>query len=144
MKTFSDITSHLNIADRKPSIAQVRTDFVTWGKTNRSMRQRIRVQLWLDSDDQNDRIVVSADVVLNIKKKAPEKGVDMNFEIRHYSGYDAIKRCLTTSHPEQYLRIDGQSSPADIKSMYDSLFEQIGCMELSGNSVPGCIDYKAA
>ncbi|MBQ0600922.1 hypothetical protein J7S78_14075 [Klebsiella oxytoca] len=145
MKNFSDIISYLNISNRKPSIGQVRSDVTSWGKTNRSSRHRVKITLWLDSEDKDDRIVISGEVVLNIKKTAPEKGVDLNIDVHHYSGYDKDKRKLTTSHPEQYFRIDGQTNPDDVKSFYVSLCEQIGALELDDRySFPGLKDYKAA
>lgn len=145
MKNYSDITSYLNISDRKPLIGQVRNDVISWGKTNRSSRHRVKITLWLDSDDKDDRVVISGEVVLNIKKTAPEKGVDLNIEVNHYSGYDKDKRKLTTSHPDQYFRIDGQSNHDDVKSFYYSLREQIGTLELDERySFPGLKDYRAA
>ncbi|HFZ2371326.1 TPA: hypothetical protein ACIJ1B_001739 [Escherichia coli] len=145
MKRFSDITTYLNISDRKPSLGQVRNDVTSWGRTNRSSRHRVKITLWLDSDDKEDRVVISGEVVLNIKKTAPEKGVDLNIEVHHYSGYDKVKRKLTTSHPEKYFRIDGQTNPEDVKTFYASLCEQIDTLEFNERySFPGLKDYRAA
>lgn len=145
MKSFSDLTSYLNISNRKPSIGQVSNNVTSWGKTNRSSRSRVKVTLWLDSEDKNDRVVISGEVILNIKKTAPEKNVDLNIEVHHCSGYDEVNRRLTTSHPEKYFRIDGQTHPDDVKSFYASLCEQIDTLEYyECYSFPGVKDYRAA
>lgn len=143
MKNFSDLLTYLNISDRTPNIGQVSSDVISWGKTNRSSRTRIKVTLWLDSNDNNDRVVIFGQVVLNIKRTAPEKNVDFNLEIHHHSDFDSVKRRFQTSHPEQYFRIDGQNSPDHVKSFYSSFFEQIDMMERDESyQIPGIKDYK--
>ncbi|EOC0011631.1 hypothetical protein ACI0X9_003316 [Cronobacter turicensis] len=139
MNSFASILTTLNIADRKPSLGQVRTDVISWGKSNRSTRQRVRITLWLDSEDRNDRIVLDIDVVLNNKKTAPEKGVDICLDIRHFSDFDPVKRKLLTSHPEQYHRIDGVANPEDVKNLYASFVEQINLLVPNESFYVPCI-----
>lgn len=145
MKTYSDLVNHIGVADRKPSLGQIRTSITDWGKRNRSVRQRVTLTLWLDSEDRNDRIVISAEVVLNTRKTGPEKGVDLNLEVHHYSDYDPVKRRLTKSHPERYFRIDGRSEADAVNAIYMAFREQIsGLQRVTDYHVPGIEDYKAA
>lgn len=145
MENFFDITSFMNITERTPSIGQVKTGITDWGKRNQTSRATKGITLWLDSHDNNDRVVVSVNVILNLKKTAPEKGVDLSIDIHHYSDFDPIKRRFTKSHPEQYFRIDGNTHPDSVKSMYLSFCEQINALMPDDRyNVPGIKDYIAA
>ncbi len=145
MKTFSDIVNHMNVSNHKITIAQVRRTITDWGKRNNLVRSVVKYQIWLDREDNNDRVVISGEVILNNKKTGPEKGVDMPMEIHHYSDFDSVKRTFTKCHPEQYLRINGQENPADVKSMYQSLGEVIEGMVINENyRVPGMTEYLPA
>ncbi|WP_407266476.1 hypothetical protein [Morganella morganii] len=77
MKTFSDIVNHMNLNNHNITIAQVRKTVTSWGKRNTLVRSVVKYQVWLDSNDNNDRVVISGEVILNNKKTGPEKGVDM-------------------------------------------------------------------
>ncbi|ELY4881584.1 hypothetical protein ACLI07_23680 (plasmid) [Providencia huaxiensis] len=145
MKTFSDIVNHMNLNNHNITIAQVRKTVTSWGKRNTLVRSVVKYQVWLDSNDNNDRVVISGEVILNNKKTGPEKGVDMPMEIHHYSDFDTVKRTFTKSHPEQYFRIDGLENPADVKSMYQSLGKVIEGMVINESfRVPGMTEYLPA
>lgn len=139
MNSFSSILTALNIADRTPSLGQVKTDIINWGKSNRGSRQRDRITLWLDSSDNNDRIILEIDVVLNLKKNAPEKGVDLCLDIRHVSDFDPVKRSFTTVHPDRFIRIDGQTNSEDVKRIYTTFVEQIGLLVLNEKFYVPCV-----
>ena len=107
MKTLQDILNFAGITNHNITLASVENDVTSWGRTGRSSRPKDKYTVWFDAPDNNDRIVISFSTVLTPKRTAPEKRMDLNIQVSHYSIWDDIKRTFTESHPERWVRIDG-------------------------------------
>ncbi len=109
MRSLTELLAIAGVTSHKLTILTIRKNTTNWGIRGRSVRSAPRYTVWYDTEDQNDRIVLTFETILNTKKTAPEKRVDLNIQISHYSDWDPVTRRLTVSHPERYLKVDGMA-----------------------------------
>ncbi|EPJ3803396.1 hypothetical protein AB7W88_02555 [Providencia vermicola] len=107
MHTLAELLRYAGITSHKRTLLSIRQHTTNWGRSGRGVRQKPRYTVWYDTEDNNDRIVFTFEAVLNLKRTAPEKLADIDIQISHYSGWDPVKRRLTVTHPERYLKVDG-------------------------------------
>lgn len=115
MQTLTELLSYAGVTSHKLTLLSIRDYTTNWGRSGRGIRNRPRYTVWYDTEDRNDRIVFTFETVLNIKKTAPEKLVDIEIQISHCSDWDPVARKLTVSHPERFLRVDGMAEGATEK-----------------------------
>ncbi|MEI9747405.1 MULTISPECIES: hypothetical protein [Morganellaceae] len=123
MHTLSDLLHYAGVTSHKLTLLSIRDYNACWGRTGRAIRPFPRYTVWYDTEDQNDRIVFTFEAVLNTNRTAPEKLADISIQISHHSDWDPVKRKLTVSHPERFLKVDGMAVGAAEKTK--SLWKEI-------------------
>lgn len=89
-KSLSELMTSVGKTDaHKVSIVQVKTGVTSWGRKNQSSRPTAEYQIWMDTPDNDSRIVLKLNFVLSSRRNQPEKNAPLNIEISQYANWDS-------------------------------------------------------
>lgn len=92
-KSLSELMTSVGKTDaHKVSIVEVKTGVTSWGRKNQSSRPTAEYQIWMDTPDNDSRIVLKLNFVLSSRRNQPEKNAPLNIEISQYANWDTVKR----------------------------------------------------
>ena len=77
-KSLSELMTSVGKTDaHKVSIVQVKTGVTSWGRKNQSSRPTAEYQIWMDTPDNDSRIVLKLNFVLSSRRNQPEKNAPL-------------------------------------------------------------------
>ena len=110
-KSLSELMTSVGKTDaHKVSIVQVKTGVTSWGRKNQSSRPTAEYQIWMDTPDNDSRIVLKLNLVLSSRRNQPEKNAPLNIEISQYANWDTVKRAWAECAPERYMRLENETT----------------------------------
>ncbi len=73
-KSLSELMTSVGKTDaHKVSIVRVKTGVTSWGRKNQSSRPTAEYQIWMDTPDNDSRIVLKLNFVLSSRRNQPEE-----------------------------------------------------------------------
>ncbi len=111
-KSLSELMTSVGKTDaHKVSIVQVKTGVTSWGRKNQSSRPTAEYQIWMDTPDNDSRIVLKLNFVLSSRRNQPEKNAPLNIEISQYANWDTVKRAWAECAPERAcMRLENETT----------------------------------